>query len=124
MGWFEEQIKERRASEQRELEDSFEKIASVVLGRITADRLNDKRLVTQNVIEEILKYYGFKSVEYPGDMETGEEQLDYALRHYGMMRRNVNLEGKWYKDAFGALIAFTKDEHTPVALIPNLISGY
>ena len=124
MGWFEEQIKERRASEQRELEDSFEKIASVVLGRITADRLNDKRLVTQNVIEEILKYYGFKSVEYPGNMETGEEQLDYALRHYGMMRRNVNLEGKWYKDAFGALIAFTKDGHTPVALIPNLISGY
>ena len=124
MGWFEEQIKERRAAEQRELEDSFEKIAGVVLGRMTASRLNDQRLVTQSVIEEILKYYGFKSVEYPGSMETGEEQLDYALRHYGMMRRNVNLEGKWYKDAFGAMIAFTKDEHTPVALIPNMFSGY
>ena len=124
MGWFEEQIKDRRAAEQRDLEDAFEQIAGVVLGKMTADRLNDKRVVAQNVIEEILKYYGCKSVEYPSSIQTGEEQLDYALRHYGMMRRNVVLEEKWYKDAFGAMIAFTKDDHTPVALLPNMISGY
>ena len=124
MGWFEEQIKERRAAEQRELEDSFEKIAGVVLGRMTAGRLNDRRMVASNVIDEILKYYGCKSVEYPSSVQTGEEQLDYALRHYGMMRRNVMLEEKWYKDAFGAIIAFTRDDHIPVALLPNMISGY
>ena len=124
MGWFEEQIKDRRAAEQRDLEDAFEQIAGVVLGKMTADRLNDKRVVAQNVIEEILKYYGCKPVEYPANVETGEEQLDYALRHYGMMRRNVTLEGKWYKDAFGAMIAFTREDLTPVALVPNMISGY
>ena len=124
MGWFENQIKERRAAEQRDLEDSFERVASVVLGRQTAERLSDQRIVTASVIDEILKYYHRKPVEYPSSVKTGEEQLDYALRRYGMMRRNVKLADKWYTDAFGALIAFTKDGNTPVALLPNLISGY
>ena len=124
MGWFEEQIIERRSAEQRALEDSFEKAAGVVLGRQVAGRLNDKRIITANVIDEILKYYSRKPVEYPDGIAVGEEQLDYALRHYGMMRRNVVLEGKWYKDSFGALIAFTKDDFTPVAMLPNALSGY
>lgn len=124
MGWFVDQIKERRAAEQRDLEDSFEKIAGVVLGKQVAAHINDKRIISSNVIDSILKYYGCKPIEYPAVIKTGEEQLDYALRHYGMMRRNVTIEGKWYKDAFGALIAYTKDDQTPVALLPNLISGY
>ena len=124
MGWFEDQIKERRAAEQRDLEDSFEKIAGVVLGKQTAARLNDKRLVAANVIDEILKYYHCKPVEYPSNIPAGEEQLGYALRHYGMMRRNVTLVEGWYKDAFGAIMAFTKDDLTPVAILPNMISGY
>jgi len=124
MGWFEDQVTERRSAEQRALEDSFEKAAGVVLGRRAAERLNDKRIVTANVIEEILKHYHCKPVEFPNDIEAGEQQLDYALRHYGMMRRNVVLNEKWYTDAFGALIAFTKDGHTPVAVLPNALSGY
>lgn len=124
MGWFESQIKQRRTAEQRDLEDSFEKIAGVVLGKHVAAHINDQRIITSSVIEEILKFYGCKPVDYPRDIKTGEEQLDYALRHYGMMRRNVTLNEKWYKDAFGALVAFTKDDQTPVALLPRLISGY
>ena len=115
---------ERRSAEQRALEDSFEKAAGVVLGRSAAERINDKRIVTAGVIDEVLKSYHCKPVEYPEGIEAGEEQLDYALRHYGMMRRNVVLEGKWYADAYGALIAFTKDDYTPVALVPNTFSGY
>ncbi len=124
MGWFEDQIIERRSAEQRALEDSFEKVAGVVLGRQVANRLNDDRIVAANVIDEILKCYHFKPVEYPDSIAAGEDQLDYALRHYGMMRRNVALEEKWYRDAFGPLIAFTKDDHTPVAVLPNVFSGY
>ena len=124
MGWFEDQIKERRAAEQRDLEDSFEKVAGVVLGKQTAARLNDKRVVAANVIDEILKYYHCKPVEYPSELGAGEEQLEYALRHYGMMRRNVTLAEGWYKDAFGAIMAFTKDDLIPVAILPNMFTGY
>ena len=124
MGWFEDQIMERRSAEQRALEDSFEKAAGVVLGRRAAERLNDKRIIAASVIDEILKHYHCKSVEFPDDVEAGEQQLDYALRQHGMMRRNVVLNEKWYKDAFGPLIAFTKDDFTPVAVLPNTFSGY
>ena len=52
-------------------------------------------------------------MEYPASIKTGEEELDYALRHYGMMRRNITLSEGWYKDAFGVIVAFTKDDLTP-----------
>lgn len=42
------------------------------------------------------------------------------IANYGVLV----LGEKWYKDAFGALIAFTKDDYTPVAVLPNTFSGY
>ena len=67
MGWFEDQVKERRTAEQRELEDSFEKIAGVVLGRMTAGRLNDKRIVASNVIEEFQQALKRRNYNNVGD---------------------------------------------------------
>ena len=91
MGWFENQIEERRNADQTLLEDSFVKIAGVVLGQRTAQKLGDERIVTKNAIDEILKYYHYKPVEVPEKVKTAEEQLDYCLRPYGLMRRNVEL---------------------------------
>ena len=60
MGWFENQIEERREADQLLLEDSFLKAAGVVLGSRGAERISDERIVTKNAIDEILKYYHFK----------------------------------------------------------------
>ena len=57
MGWFENQIEERRTADQQLLEDSFVKIAGVVLGQRTAQKISDDRIVTKNSIDEIIKYY-------------------------------------------------------------------
>lgn len=122
--WFDDQIKERRAADQQLLEDSFEKIAGVVLGQRTADRISDERILTKDSIDEILKYYHCKPVEIPDSILSAEEQLDYSLRPHGLMRRNVTLSQKWYRDAYGPMLAFTKDEGLPVALLPGRISGY
>ena len=54
MGWFENQIEERRAADQQILEESFVKIAGVVLGQRTANRISDERIVTKGAIDEIL----------------------------------------------------------------------
>ena len=124
MGWFENQIEERRNADQTLLEDSFVKIAGVVLGQRTAQKLGDERIVTKNAIDEILKYYHYKPVEVPEKVKTAEEQLDYCLRPYGLMRRNVELTEGWYKDAYGPILAFTKEEGLPVALLPGQIRGY
>ena len=75
MGHFENQIEERREAEQQLLEDSFVKIAGIVMGSKSAEKLSDERIVTKNSIDEILKYYHFKAVEVPDTVDKPSEQL-------------------------------------------------
>ena len=124
MGWFENQIEERRAADQQILEESFVKIAGVVLGQRMANKISDERIVTKGAIDEILKYYHCKPVELPEKIRTTDEQLDHALRPHGLMRRNVVLTESWYRDAYGPMLAFTKEDGLPVALLPGTIMGY
>ena len=124
MSWFSSQIEERREADRQLLEDSFVKIAGVVLGQRTAEKIGDAQIVTKGAIDEILKYYHFKPVELPESITGAEEQLDYCLRPHGLMRRRVELEEGWYKDAFGPILAFTKEDGLPVALLPGSLRGY
>ncbi|MBQ3355640.1 MAG: NHLP bacteriocin export ABC transporter permease/ATPase subunit [Oscillospiraceae bacterium] len=124
MGWFESQIEERRNADQQLLEDSFVKIAGVVLGNRAAEKIGDARIITKSTIDEILKYYHCKPVEVPDELQSAEEQLDYCLRPYGIMRRSVELTDGWYKDAYGPILAFKKEDGLPVALLPGAIYGY
>ena len=124
MGWFENQIEERREADQRILEDSFVRVAGVVLGEKTVTMLHDERIITKNAIDEILKYYHYKPTEIPQSIKSAGEQLDYCLRPHGLMRRSVQLTEGWYKDAFGPMLAFTKEDGIPVALFPGKLAGY
>ena len=124
MGWFESQIEERRNADQQLLEDAFVRIAGVVLGQRGAEKIGDQRIVTKNAIDEILKYYHYKPTDLSENVRTTEETLDYCLRPHGLMRRSVELTDGWYKDAYGPMLAFTRDTGTPVALLPGRIRGY
>ena len=123
MGWFESQIEQRRKNDDQLLEDSFVRIAGVVLGQRTAEKIGDARIITKSAIDEILKYYHFKPAEIPDGIRE-EEQLDYCLRPHGLMRRTVELTEGWYRDAYGPILAYTKDEGLPCALLPGTLSGY
>ena len=124
MGWFENQIEERRSADQQMLEDSFVKVAGVVMGYRTASKILDERIVTKDAIGEILKYYRYKPVDVPESLTSAEEQLDYCLRPYGLMHREVELTENWYKDAYGPMLGFLKEDSLPVALLPGKASGY
>ena len=124
MGWFEEQIRLRKMSDQEVFEDSLFRMASAVLGKSRAASLNDDRIITKKAIDDILKYYHYKGVEVPETVRGLDEQLEFSMRPHGLMRRNVKLEENWYKDAFGPVLAFLIEDGTPVALLPNSISGY
>ena len=124
MGWFENQIQDRRDADQQLLEESFLRIAGVVMGEKDAQRIGDARIITKNAIDEILKYYHYKPSELPESITDPDEQLDYCLRPHGMMRRSVELKKGWYKDAYGPILAFRKEDGNPVALLPGTIRGY
>ena len=124
MGWFENQIEERRAADMELLEGAFVKAAGAVVGMRGMEQIFDESILTGSAVEEILKYFRFKSVDVPDEITDPNEKLDYILRRHGIMKRDVELTKGWYKDAFGPMLAFTKEDNLPVALLPGKIRGY
>ena len=124
MGWFDEQIKERLASDQEILEDSFLRLAGVVLDEKAAQRLQDERLIAKEALDSILKYYHEKPVELPENVKNIGEQLDYVLRPTGLMIRDVELTEGWQYDAYGPMLGFFRESGNAVALLPNLFGTY
>ena len=124
MSWFEEQIQQRSRNDQDVFEDALFEMASVVLGKRGAGRLNDRRIVTKAAIDEILKYYRFKPAHIPDTVKEPEDQLEYALRPHGLMHRNVTLSDNWYRDAYGPMIVYRKADGLPVVLLPRSLWGY
>ena len=124
MGWFDNQIRQRKQSDQDRFEDSILRMASVVVGNRYGDSLADDRIITKHAIDDILKYYHCKPVDIPESLKEPEEQLEYALRPYGLMYRVVELKENWFKDGFGPVIAFREEDGVPVALFPKELVGY
>lgn len=124
MGWFDEQIKQRKINDSDVFSDSFANIAGAVMGSKISTALKDNRELAKNSMDEILRYYHVKSREVPESITDMNEQLEYLLRPYGIMRRTVNLDSGWYKDAIGAMLAVRKSDGAVVALLPTGVSGY
>ena len=124
MGWFENQIEERRAADKELLEAAFVKAAGAVVGMRGIEQILDESILAKDAVDEVLKYFRFKPVELPDEITDPNEQLDYIMRRHGIMKRDVELTKGWYKDAFGPMLAFTKDDKLPVAMLPGKISGY
>lgn len=124
MGWFDEQIRQRKQSDDDIFAESFLKMAGAVMGSRVSAALNDQRQITKDAIDEILRYFHVKSQEIPDGMTDMNEQLEFLMRPYGIMRRTIQLEKGWYKDAVGAMLGVRKEDGSVVAFIPSGISGY
>lgn len=123
MGWFDEQIKQRKQNDDDMFAEAFSGIAHAVTGTKIAG-INNEAQRTKNAVDEILHYYHVKSIEVPDSVREINERLEYLLRPYGIMRRTVKLEKGWYKEAVGAMLAVKKKDGSAVALIPSGFSGY
>ncbi len=123
MGWFDEQIRDRKKNDDDAFAEAFANMASAITGK-KSDSFNNDRTVTKDAIDEILKYYRIKSREIPESISDTNEQLEYLMRPYGIMRRTVKLDGKWYKNAAGAMLGTLKESGRVVALLPSGMYGY
>lgn len=122
MGWFDEQIKQRKLNDDEMFAEAFSGIASAVTG-VKISAIGDSQK-TKNAIDAILRFYHIKPCEVPDSVKDINEQLEYLLRPHGVMRRTVKLEHGWYRDAVGAMLAVKKSDGSAVALIPSGFSGY
>ena len=124
MGWFDEQIRDRRQYDDEAFSEAFANMASAVMGRRISAAVSDDRRAAKTAIDDILKYCGVKSREIPDSITDVNEQLEYLLRPYGIMRRTVRLEDGWYRDAIGVMLGSFRESGKAVALIPGGLSGY
>ncbi len=124
MGWFDEQIRQRKKADEDAFSDSFGEIAGAIMGRRMYEALSDNRRVTTDAVGEILRYYHATCGEVPDSITDINEVLEYLMRPVGIMRRNVRLEKGWYKDATGAMLGVRRDDNSVVALLPDKIIGY
>ena len=110
------QINKRRAAERAAMAEVNEK---------TSQRLGlfgSKRVVPQNdesALRQVLEALGIQDYELEdNDMVTLEEQLTGILRPRGIMMRDIQLRGDWWKECIGPLLGYTKDGRL-VALMPT-----
>ena len=99
-------------------------MADAVLGTKMSSAYQSDELKANGEIGEILKYYKIKPREVPDTVKGLDDRLEHLLRPHGIMRRNVQLEPGWYKDAVGAMLAHRKDDGSIAALIPRGFTGY
>lgn len=124
MGWFDRQVRQIKETDQEAFEDSIFRMASVVLGKHESMIASDDQIVTKAAIDEILKYYHYKADEIPASVKDPDEQLEFALRPHGILRRRVELKDDWYRDAYGPMLARREEDGLPIALLPRGYAGY
>ena len=124
MGWFDEQIKQRKRTDDEMFAEAFVGITHAVLGTKVSSAFASDEARAQDAIEEILKFYHVKPRQVPDSVKGLNDRLEYLLRPHGIMRRNVNLEKGWYRDGIGAVLGARRDDGSVVAFLPKGLSGY
>ena len=125
MSWFEEQLRYREETENADLADAIDSIAGAVMGTRLREALSQNELAA-SAIEAILKYYHCKEKieEFPSQIETIDEQIEFRMRPFGIKSRTVTLDKGWYHHAVGAMLGTLKEDGSAVALLPDKFSGY
>ena len=122
MGWFEEQIKMRRDSDNEALDDSLKNVSAIIKGK-KGFSFGDDREKIKGVLDEILAFFHIKSREIPPEIKDLNDQMEYLFRPHGIMYRPVKLEKNWYKNASGAMLGKLKTGEA-VALLPDKLGLY
>lgn len=119
MGWFDEQIRQRKKDDADILSEALYDISSAVYGGKTFFSSGNAK----NETDKILEYYGVKSRDLPNSVKDTDAQIEYLIRPHGIMKRAVTLTCGWHKNAAYPMLAKLKDG-TLTALIPGKYSGY
>ena len=122
MGWFEEQIKMRRDSDNEALDDSLKNVSAIIKGK-KGFSFGDDREKIKGVLDEILAFFHIKSREIPPEIKDLNDQMEYLFRPHGIMYRPVKLDKGWYKNASGAMLGKLKTGEA-VALLPDRLGLY
>jgi len=124
MDWLESQIETRARLDSAMTDRAYAELAASVTAPQAAPRVEQDGVeLVDGAALACLRYCGVEPGDVPNDVQDADERLDYLCRPSGTMRRNVRLEGTWYKDTFGPLLAYLNTGEA-VALLPGRLGGY
>lgn len=124
-------LNEKSKNEINQLDKTLNQISSILsrekkLHFENSVNSNKKSNLLFNTCKIIGKYAGF-SIEEPKDVNIFQtnvsNQLTAIAKSSNVRIRKIILRGTWWKDENGHLLAFTKNDNLPVALIQNNSKG-
>ena len=119
MNWFEDQLKNKLQNDEDDFSGAFAELSSVVMGEAAAKAgLVTTRQKTHNAVQEILKFFGSDIVPVPDTVTDTAEYVNYCMKPSGIMKRKVELTGKWWNDASGPMLGALHNGDT-IALLPT-----
>ena len=122
MSWVKDQINERKKNDDRVLGRTWSNIYSSVLSNNYIN-YQDSENAAERALGDILNFYGIKEDIYIDEDTLTLEDVKRIMDPHGIMYREVDLDGKWYKQAVSPLLAFSDDGRI-MAFIPGEFSGY
>jgi NHLM bacteriocin system ABC transporter ATP-binding protein len=124
---------DKLTNEEEELKNTLEKIKSIVSGNKTNAQqiISTKKANKQNILYstcQLIGYYAGFKFEEPKHIESNQNSTNnmlYTIAKSSKVRvRKIILRGVWWKDENGHLLAFTKQDKEPVALIQKNSDTY
>ena len=120
MGWFDEQIKQRREQDTSVFEQSFRDAANAVMGQ----RFSFDEEQATDVIGQVLRYFHIKIPRAPDGKMDAAARLEELCRETGLLFRPVKLEPGWRNNAYGPFVARLRDGGELVAVTPRGYQRY
>ena len=124
MGWLESQLETRARLDAQMTNRAYAELASSVSPAGSAPLVEvDTAEQIDAAVQACLGYCGVEAGPIPEGVTDRERRIDALCRPSGILRRDVRLEGDWYRSAFGAMLA-TLDTGEPIALLPQGLHSY
>ena len=116
MGWFEEQVKQRKKLDAKTFEDSFKSLAGIHVKN--QKNLSDEEIRENFAISQILSYFHHQMVDIPAGVTKFKDKLNYILGHFGIEYHNVQLTDAYVNENGSPLLIYTLIGEIPIILFP------
>lgn len=124
MSGFGEQIQNRIRNDLNQVSDALTQVADAIdgQGRFRAHETSTQLLEAE--VRRICHYFGLNLPDNTTVEGSVNDMIDRLVRPLGIMRRRVALQGDWWKNGDGPLLAVIKENSEMCALIPGSLTGY
>ena len=119
MSRFADVIQERKRKNQLAFESSFTNLSESVF--MNHEKETDPYKIA---IAHVIRHYKISGAHVPNKINDLARDLDGVVASKGLLTREIELEGSWLRDNSEPIIAFTKENRTPVALLPRGSASY